>query len=1132
MKHLILLISLNLVLCQIAKAQYAANSVLAEGNFYKIAVLESGIYRLDFETLKRAGIPLESINPQNIHLWGYGGGSLPQANSAFRYDDLPENAIWVEGEQDGKFDSQDFILFYAQSPHKISYNSSQQLFEHEINVYSDTTFYFLSVDNRAGLRIGTQPNLSGATQTIDTYNDFQFHERNDNNILNSGREWFGEVFDANTSQTVNFNVTGIVPNSMVRLTSSVLGRFFRDVTFSVRANGQEIGQHNVALIFPETYAAKGTLVTNTFNFNSDGNANLQISLTLNRNGASGIGHLNFLRINYLRRLQLYGNQTQFRSIASTSQSISQFVIDNVPNNISIWDITNPQQPANQQFILNGSQAIFSTQTNTLREFIVFRRQDFRSPVRIQAIPNQNLHALSTPNLVIVTHPRFLSEANRLANFRRTNDNLSVHVVTTEQIYNEFASGRQDISAIRDFVRMLYKRNPNELRYLLLFGAASFDYKKRIPNNNNLVPVYESYESLHPIFSYSSDDYFGFLEDNEGTWAETFSGDHTLEIGIGRLPVRTLREATAVVNKLISYATNSKSLHDWKNRISFFADDGDANIHQYDADQLAQYVAQNHLNWNIEKFYIDAFPRISTPTGALSPEVRDALNREVQRGALIINFTGHGGEVGWTEEKILDHSMIESWKNLDNMPLFVTATCEFGKYDNPRVVSGGEKVLLNPRGGGIALITTTRPVFSSTNFLLNQAFYRYVFEPINGEMPRLGQIMRKTKNGSLNGPVNRNFSLLGDPSMRLAYPKEQIVITHLNDKPIHLPTDTLKALSKVTVRGEVRNQQNQLLTWNGKLSVTIFDKPQEVKTLGQKAPVMSYEVRNSLIFRGEVSVRNGVFEFTFPIPKNIDYQFGKAKFSFYAVNDARTTDAAGYNLDFVIGGTNPQANLAQDRTPPQIQLFMENEQFKEGGTVPKNTTLIVKLQDESGISLTNTNIGQNITATLNAKAENTYLLNNYYKANKDTYQGGSIYFPLFDLPKGKNFFVVRAWDTFNNEAIETINFFVETDAVVALKNVLNYPNPMTQSTTFSVEHNREGDELEMFVEIYNSQGALIQTLKTEFSPADSHSPLRAEWNGLDNRGNRVGKGVYMYRLIVKSLQDKKSSVVSSKLVVIE
>ncbi|MCU0446659.1 MAG: type IX secretion system sortase PorU [Microscillaceae bacterium] len=1125
-KFYVLLIGICLISSNL-RAQFAQNSVLREGVWYKIGIVNSGIYRLDAGFLRQAGVNVGTINPQNIRLYGNGGGMLPQANQTPRIDDLQENAIWVQGEADGQFNEQDFVLFYAESADKWTLNPNTQLFEHQKNLYADTTYYYLTVGNSAGLRVQNEASAAGASLTLETFDAYTFYEREINNILRSGREWYGEQFGFQNEQRFNLNVQGIVANSTLKLSTALMSKDFNGSNYQVAINSTTLGNVNIEAVGSGTYDLKGENGFETFAFNATTFANaetLPITLRYNSLSGTGIGYLNFLRVNFQKSLKLYNTPTTFRALASVGKGVVNYRIGEANSNVLIWNITQINQIKNQIYQLNGNQAVFGANAFNLQEFIVFQPNQAQTPPTIRGISNQNLHALATPDLLIVTAPIFRVQAQRLADFRQTHDGLSVAVVTTEQIYNEFSSGKADITAIRDFARMLYIRNPLKIKYLLLFGGASFDYKNRVPNNTNFVPIYESRQSLHPIFSYSSDDYFGLLENDEGDWAETGGDNSDLDIGIGRLMVRNLQEAQQVVDKLMYYSTNPQTLGEWRNRVSFVADDGDGNTHQVHADELAELIEKDYPNFTAQKHFMDAFTQISTPNGELCLELKNEIDDEVKRGVLILNYTGHGGEVGWSEEKILDIAQIRAWRNLNNMPLFVTATCEFGRYDDPFQTSGAEEALLNARGGAIGLITTTRPVFASTNLVLNRAFYQSIFKPIGNEMPRLGDAVKATKNLSKTGVVNRNFALLGDPSLRLAYPAQTAQITKINGLP--LADDTLRALQNTRIEGEIKNAQGVVnQDFNGVIEMELFDKRQTLQTKGTSASPMSYQDRTILLFKGTAEVKNGKFIFNLIIPKDINYNLGKGRIDFYARNNDNTLDASGANNSILIGGS--ERNVPVDNTPPQLNVYLNNESFVSGNVIERDAVLWAKLNDASGINISQAGLGHEIIAFLDNKKDSVWVLNDYYTADLNTFQRGTVRYPMQNLPLGKHRLTMQVWDTYNNVNSQSIDFEVVNNPIIQLIEVKNYPNPFSTQTTFSFKHNRVGRDLQIIAEIYNTNGKLIRTLHA--TQNESPETIKLEWQDLHNSGNQINAGIYFYKITVYSPADGARGQVSKKMI---
>ncbi|MFN6944697.1 MAG: type IX secretion system sortase PorU [Cytophagaceae bacterium] len=1109
-------------------------SVLSQGDWYKFQISKSGIYKIDYALLQEIGLNVSNLDPRRIKIYGNGGGMLPQANSAARYDDLVENAIYVEGEGDGVFNQNDFILFYAEGPDTWSYNADEGVFNHTKNIYSDHTFYFLTISPDYGERVNNMPDLGSASQTINRFNERIFHHQDLENLLKSGREWYGEKFDFITQRNFSFSFPGLVGNSQVKIRSAVMSSSIASSRFQLNINGQSLGNHEIDSSIPNRiYGIKGFNSIRYFTINSSAfgnNSNFNISVSYDKRGmGSAVGYLNYLEVNALRDLRLYGNQTAFRSIESLSAPTARYTIAATSGALKIWNITQPLNPRNQVFTYNGSQAVFYAPSTELQEYIVFSGSNFDRPTFVRKVPNQNLHGISqdVPVMVIVANEKFLSQAQKLAHHRRNANGISVEVVTTEQVYNEFSSGAQDISAIRDFMKSLYDGpSGDRLKYLLLFGDCSYDYKNRIASNSNYVPVYQSRQSLHNVDSHSSDDYFGFLDDAEGEWIENSSGDHNLDIGIGRLPVNSAAEAEAVVNKLIHYH-NPASMGNWRNRLTFVADDGDRNLHLDHADQLSDFVLSNSQVYNINKIYLDAYPQISSPGGEIAPEVNRAIDQAADKGTLIMNYSGHGGVLGWAQENILDIPMVNRWRNMDNLMFLVTATCDFGRYDDPAVKSGAEHTLVSAQGGSIGILTSTRAVYASTNLAINMAFYKHIFSEVAGGMPLLGYVMKEAKNDSKSGVNNRNYALLGDPSMSLAYPKHDMVITKISNGA--LESDTLKALSKITLEGEIRNASGAKINdFNGKAHITVFEKKTIVRTFGTEgSQPITFNVQRNFIYDGQATVSNGSFSLSFIVPKDIAYHYGNGKVSMYAQREMAYSDAHGHKSDIIIGGSDP--NAAEDTTPPEISLYLNDETFVFGGLTGPDPKLIVKLFDESGINVAGTGVGHEISANLDNKSD-VIILNDYYTANLDDYKRGRVEYPFRDLPEGMHSLKLKAWDTHNNPADAYLEFIVAIDSKLALKHVLNYPNPFSTSTTFHFDHNRAGDDLDVLIQVYTVSGKLVRTLEGRCYGCPTHLG-DIHWNGRDDFGDKIGKGVYVYKVNVRSLRDGSTNFQYQKLVIL-
>ncbi len=1105
----------------------AQSSVLTVGKWYKVAVSKPGVYRIDQSLFRKMGFA-SNTDPRRIKVYTHSSGMLPQANSAPRPVDLTEVAIFVQGENDGVFHAQDYILFYAEGPDYVQYDEARDVFYYQKNLYSKFNYYYITVGDTPGKRVTTRNDEGSGFPVVDVFENYSYHEINQYNELKSGREWFGERFDLTTELTVRLETGQVVAQSPIKLISDVMAQSYGNTSFNIFLNGVQIGQQQLLPIPNTQYGLKGRHALDTLFTNAEGVGAAARPVQelryqyIKSPGVRSVGYLDFFLLQTVEHLR-FKDQLRFRSTASLQHPVSTFEVKQSHAAAIVWDITDPDAPLFQtaRFSAGTATTSFSTPTTILKEFIAFV-PGAPAPQLIGQVANQNIRGMPTPSLLIITHPDFKPEALRLKAHRESHNGISTMVVTTDEVYNEFSGGKQDVTAIRDLAKYFYDKNPNALKSLLLFGKCSYDYMDVVVDNKNFVPTYQSRNSLHPLQTYSSDDYFGFLENHEGEWRENPADAHTLDIGVGRIPVKSPAEARDVVDKLIHYDTASKRFGHWRKNIVFVADDGDFNIHQSQADQMAQFIDQNFPSYNTRKIYLDAYPQIPGAGGQISPETKNKIEKAFNEGSLIINYTGHGSERLWAQERILDDLLIFNLKN-ERLPLLVTATCEFGRQDDPLLPSGGELSMLQPKGGAIGLVTTARPVSSSTNFELNQAFYNALFQKVGGKNLSLGEIFRRTKNNSITGVSNRNFSLIGDPAMSLAMPEYDIAINSITTST---NSDVLKALSKVIVNGEIVDELGKIENFNGTLEATLFDKKTSFLTLGNENPPFAYTQWHNALFRGKASVTNGSFAFEFVMPKNIAYAIDVGKLSVYAYSDEDRADASGFSQDFNIGSS--EENVEADNTPPVIQLYLGDATFKSGGITGTNTTLLAKLFDESGINISGYGIGNSIIAVLDDT--DIFILNDYYDADADDFTHGTITFKLNNLPPGKHRLTLRAWDTHNNPGQASIDFTVTNSPALVIENFASYPNPFSAKTNLFFTHNQAGANLDATLALYDYTGNLLRSYTFQITESTYQVNL-VELSREDDPDKILKPGLYLAQLVVRSLADGSKNERVTKLIIV-
>lgn len=1124
------------------------DSKLASGKWHRFYVEKSGVYKISRSFLQSLGMNV-SGDPRSIKIFGNGGKMLPLSNAVDFPDDPEENAIQIIGEEDGVFDAQDYILFYAEGIDNWSNDSKTHN-----NLYNKRAYYYVTNAGGTGRRIlpMAQP---AATTAITTFTDYQYHEKDEISVGRLGRKWFGEQFGVTNERTFNFKFPGIITSAPVSLKVYGAAAAYTSTSFEVSANGQTAG--NLSFI-PLSVNSDALATTSTLSTSITASENIDIKLTYNNSGVPGSrGYLDYIILQAQRSLQGYGKQYRFTYDGSLATSAASFQFTNASAIREVWDVTD---------LYNVKKAVndgldnfsFSNQLGDIRKFVVLDNTDYFAPLKDSqsVVANQNLKGLILKNqqgnfedldYIIVT-PAFLNApAERLANFHRVYSNLNVKVVTLESIYPEFSMGQQDIAAIRNFIKYVYFNASSEerrLKYVNLFGDGSFDHRNIIPNNTNIVPTYHSGNSFTSGESgFVSDDFFALMDADEGI-LETYD-DITktttmsiggIDIAIGRMLVSTVKQADEMVNKVLEYS-DIKSYGSWRNNYVLISDDADASTDsslQQRQNELASIISNEKPFINIEKIFMDAYVQESAAGGKRYSKAREDLFSAFEKGALIFNYLGHGGEDGLATERIWEKIDGQTLSNRYKYPLFITITCEFSRFDNPYRPTAGEYTYWNPSGGAIAMITTVRSIFQGPAEIFNKKLSEYLFAYDSGaattNYTTIAEALRRAKNSSSNNASSNVVMYLGDPALMLAIPKPQVRLTKVNDMPITGPVDDLQSLGFVKLSGEVTDENNAPLTnYNGQLSINIFDKLINRVTLNNdgNAPPMNFEILGETIFRGNASVNNGQFEFGFVVPRDIRVPLGNGRISFYAKRNEIRLDKTGYNTDIKVGGINTNAPV--DNIGPTVKLYMNDESFVSGGITNSSPFFLAYLEDENGMN-TASGIGHDMIAILDGDENNPFLLNDYYETELDNYKKGFLRFPFRNLEKGLHTITFKAWDVYNNPVTAEIQFLVVDNNSITLTNVLNYPNPFTSYTQFWFTHNRPFEQLDVQVQVMTVTGKVVWT-KNQVVNTEGFLSREITWDGKDDFGDRIGKGVYIYKLTVKSALTNTKSEKYEKLVIL-
>ena len=1099
----------------------ANDSRLSSGTWYKLSIASTGMYRLTYSDLASMGVDVAHVNPKNIQMFHNGGGVLPKINKDYYPDDLYEIPIYVSGEDDGVFNEGDYILFYARGPVVWKYYSARQYYSHVKNPYTDNTYVFMTIGEEAGRRIGVAAEPSGITIPVTEFLDYQVKDVDEVNINNMGCTWFFDRFDITLEREYVFSFNDVVTTKNARMRTAMASRNSSSASMTFKYNNNQLYSKS----FPNSstyYFAQYDTACNV-RFLPLGNT-ITIDVKYSRASSSSVAWMDYISLNVWRHLKMSGDIMQFRNPeCNEALGVYEYRIQNATSGVQVWNVTDPINPSRLNTSSSGSTMSFKVNGNVDNQFVAFNGNSFNKATFVGIVENQNLHALKDIDYLIITHPKFQEQAERLKAIHSRLDDLVIEIVQPDYIYNEFSCGALDVAGIRNFIKTLNNNSSDEhkLKYVLLFGDASYDYKNTA---ECLVPTWESFNACVITTSIVTDDFYVCLGDEEG---DMTSNKSIIDIPIARMPVQTTSQADGVLDKIEAYiAKNSTTMNSWRNVLTLMCDDEST-----DFIGNAENIANNIHAWGgdviVDKIYLDAYNQVATASGQRCPEINEAISNRIQKGTLVLNYHGHGGEIGLGDERILTIDDINSWSNLPLLPLFVTATCEFSRFDDHTRTSAGEMVFTSDKGGAIAMITTARTTGGSGPLLTRT--YQNMFKMKDGEYQTMGEIFFHTKQDA--GANTKVFVLFGDPALRLAYPKNNVVLEKINGKPVSpandsiCGNDTLKALSTIELKGEITDNFGIRMTdFNGIVRVTVYDKENTYQTKGDNgSPVVDFKLRNSLLFDGKAAVENGEFGLTFMLPKDINYSYGKGLISFYATD--YQTDANGQYGNVIVGGYDNTA--IPDVQGPEARIFIDDTLFVNGGITNENPIFYAFVRDEHGINMTGSGIGHDITATLSGATNKTYNLNSYYDAPLNANDYGTIAYRFYGLNEGQHRVTFRVWDIYNNSTTVSLDFTVVKSNCLVAQNAYNVPNPMTSYTSFYFEHNQKGN-LDVTINIYNVSGQKVKTIKeSRYGTETRIDPI--VWDGTSDSGAPLANGVYIYNMMITNSNNEKE-IGFSKLII--
>ena len=1096
--------------------RYTHNSALSSGKWIKIKIAESGIYKLTNSSLRAMGFS----DPSKVRLFGYGGAVLPETDIQDLTDDLPEQPLW---RGDG------YMLFYGQGP--VSWKKTAQGYEHEVNTYSDWGYYFLTdrtdsiSTSFAVLDADTVPGL-----LIDTYPDYTVYDPDEFSWYRSGRRMFERYDYANgNSKSYKFDLEGLASDSVgVRVAFSSSSAKTTKVTVNV--NGTDaavlnIGTSEIAAVAEKSFVSRGQFAEHN-------------TIRLVHDRASGeSGHLDYIRINYLRKLALYGSSTVFR-VDSQADGAS-FSISGSNADVQVWKLSADGTGCIVPSVYADGVTTTLAASYGADDILVAVnvKGSFPEPVKVGEVRNQNLHGLGPVDMVIVVpaSDRLTAAAERLAAAHRAIDSLSVAVVRADMIYNEFSSGTPDATAIRRFMKMLYDRSDETStpKYLMLMGNGAWDNRMHVSDwagqdPDDYLLCYESYESLSHTASYVMEDYFGLLDDSEGKSLLT----EKVDLGVGRLPVINASQAREKVDRIIEYMSGTYA-GAWCNRILVLGDDGDDNIHMNDADKVAGIYSSVNPAIDVRKVYWDAYQMEVTASYNGYPSIRKLLMEQLEEGALIVNYSGHGST------EVLSHELVMSKADMGrlkskHLPFWITASCDIAPFDSPQE-SMGMNLICNTEGGAIGMLATTRTVFASLNGTINRSFSKYVVaRSASGRMNTLGDALRLAKNELVTSGTGENdrtenkihFVLLGDPALRLAVAELKAVVDGFNDSDDQ-PADTAKAGSVITVKGHIECNGERVTDYRGLLTSTVYDSERVItcrNNLKTAEVPFTFSYRDRVLYSGTDSVKNGEFSFTFPVPMDINYSNQSGQIILFAAgNDGR--NANGEYANFKVGGT--ADGLANDSIGPVIRLYLNTPTFQYGASVNATPMLVADLFDNSGLNTSGNGLGHDILLIIDNNPNWTWVLNGDFEQTAGDFTSGRVKFTIPELPEGKHELMLRAWDVMNNSTTVYLGFKVVNDLKPKFSIDVT-DSPARERTAFVITHDRPGQNASFTIQVMSSDGTL-QWMTTQRDDSGSGVTV-IDWNLHSSAGHRLRAGLYIVRASVGT-DGGASSSATCKMVIV-
>ncbi len=1101
------------------------NSVKFEGVWYKFKATKEGIYKIKRSELSSLGIDASTVDPRTIKIFNNGGYALNEKLETPTPTGMVENAIYISGEADGKFDANDYILFYGRGTDFWEYKTSSKKIERYHHPYSKDNFYWISFGGANGKRMEEQQSLTSTpNEVVTTTVAFKILDDDKINIGRSGRDYWGDEFNTNNkSHTYINSLDGRIESENIFYRYRFANSSNSSHTLKVYENGKLIKTQTIRGYGTSSYswgvASKGT--TEFSGALPENRSALKFEVAIN--SAESKAYIDYYEIEYQRDLKVLSDEIIFFSNDNTN--VVKYMLNNFSNSsIRAFNITdNESVKIITSSNVSGGMIDFtaSEKEGNRAKYIAITDSKLKSISDIEKVEISNsIISGEGAEYIIITDKKFSSEAERLAEYRQNDAprKYSTKVVYVEDILNEFSCGMMDPTAIRNFLKYGYENWNIKPYFVLLFGDGNYDYLNAEGYNQNFVPTYQTRESLNELASYPMDDYYSRIAGN----------DQKADIAIGRINILTTTDAKNTVDKIINYEKTDNGL--WKNIITLVADDREtshgieSNLHTPQSERLVRERVPGFMN--TRKIYLAAYPTVITGFGRRKPEVNKEIIDAVNQGTLILNYIGHGNPTVWAHEGVFEQtSTIPSFKN-EKFFFLTAATCDFGRYDDPTAQSSTEDLLLAKNRGMIGGFSAARVVYSHANEALNLKFYSYLLSESLDDMKDMtvGEAFRLTKIAKTSDN-DEKFHLFCDPAIRLNIPKAPAIIEKVNGENL-ISKVQLKALSNASIEGEVKNYDGTTNTvFNGEAVISVYDSD-----IIKQLPELGNDIRarmvvpGGVIFRGRATVSNGKFSTKFTVPQDISYENRNGKIVAYITDD--DNDGIGFTKDIIIGGTDSSAT--NDGSGPEIEITFDDAESSSTSLVNEDFTIVLNLQDETGLNTTGSGIGHKLKGVINDNAASEIDFTSYFVGDLDAEgKSGKVNYKLTNFELGEHKIEITAWDVFNNPSQQISYFTVVNSDEVVLKDVVNYPNPFRNNTTFLFQHNIT-EPIDVKIKIYTIAGRLIKNIE-EYSILDKF--VKIDWDGKDEDGSTIASGTYLYKVIIKSIDGKSNQNVLGKLSIV-